>query len=159
MYELIREDIVIKLGARFGEGGGEGEGEGEGDGEGIDGGDAAGHGGSGDLGGYGVGVGVGERDGREGCKGGCNSGEKGFRSSVKEVRSFFFLFPSFLSVVARVFGAIGKESVVFGLVVVLLVGGTRAVSLSSATCMCQVTCPYTGHLVDIFRVTGLTLIN
>ena len=110
MYELIREDIVIKLGARFGEGGGEGEGEGEGegDGEGIDGGDAAGHGGSGDLGGGG-GVGVGERDGREGCKGGCTSGEKGFRSSVKEVRSFFFLFPPFLSVVARVFGAIRKR--------------------------------------------------
>lgn len=104
MYELIREDIVIKLGARFGEGGGEGEG----DGEGIDRGDAAGHGGSGDLGG-GVGVGVGERDGREGCKGGCNSGEKGFRSSVKEVRSFFFLFPSFLSVVARVFRAIYRR--------------------------------------------------
>ena len=103
MYELIREDIVIKLGARFSKG--EGEGEGEGDGKGIDGGDAAGHGGSGDFGG-GVGVRVGERDGREGCKGGCNSGEKGFRSSVKEVRSFFFLFPSFLSVVARVFGAI-----------------------------------------------------
>ena len=103
MYEFIREDIVIKLGARFGEG----EGGGGGDGEGIDGGDAAGHGGSGALGGGGgVGVGVGERDGREGCKGGCNSGEKGFRSSVKEVRSFFFLFPSFLSVVARVFGAI-----------------------------------------------------
>ena len=43
MYKLIREDIVIKLGARFGEG----------DGEGIDGGDAGGHGGSGDLGGGG----------------------------------------------------------------------------------------------------------
>ena len=42
MYELIREDIVIKLGARFGEGGGEGEGEG--DGEGIDGGDVFGRG-------------------------------------------------------------------------------------------------------------------
>ena len=39
MYELIREDIVIKLGARRGEG------------EGIGGGDAAGHGRSGDLGG------------------------------------------------------------------------------------------------------------
>ena len=51
MYKLIREDIVIKLGARFGEGGGEGEGEG--DGEGIDGGDAAGHSRSGDLGGGG----------------------------------------------------------------------------------------------------------
>jgi len=101
--EGIREDIVIKLGARFSEG----EGEGEGDGEGIDRGDAARHGGSGDLGGYGVGVGVSERDGREGYKGGCTSGEKGFRSSVKEVRSFFFLFPSFLSVViARIFGAI-----------------------------------------------------
>ena len=60
MYELIREDIVIKLGARFGEGGGEGEGEGEGegDGEGVDGGDAAGHGGSGDLGGGGVELGL-----------------------------------------------------------------------------------------------------
>ena len=43
VYKLIREDIVIKLGARFGEGGG--------DGESIDGGDAAGHGGSGAFGG------------------------------------------------------------------------------------------------------------
>jgi hypothetical protein len=45
VYKLIREDIVIKLGARFGEGGG--------DSEGINGGDVAGHGGSGDLGGGG----------------------------------------------------------------------------------------------------------
>ena len=43
MYKLIREDIVIKLGARFGEGGG--------DSEGINGGDVARYGGSGDLGG------------------------------------------------------------------------------------------------------------
>ena len=105
MYKLIRENIVIKLGARFGEGGGKGEGEGEGNSEGINRGDTAGHGRSGDLGG-GVGVGVGERDGREGCKGGCSSKKKGFRSSVKEVRPFFFLFRSFLSVVACVFGAI-----------------------------------------------------
>ena len=110
VYKFIREDIVIKLGARFGEGGGDSKGGGNG--EGINGGDAAGHGGSGDLGGEG-GVGVGERDGREGCKGGCISGEKGFRSSVKEVRSFFFLFPSFLSVVARVFGAILSVSRAF----------------------------------------------
>ena len=53
MYKLIREDIVIKLGARFSEGGGEGKGEGEGDGEGINRGDVAGYGGSGDLGGGG----------------------------------------------------------------------------------------------------------
>ena len=41
MYELIREDIVLKLQARV-------------DGEGIGGGDAAGHGGNGDSGGGGV---------------------------------------------------------------------------------------------------------
>ena len=41
MYELIREDIVIKLGAR----------RGDGEGEGIGGGDAAGHSESGNLGG------------------------------------------------------------------------------------------------------------
>ena len=46
MYELIREDIVLKRVARV-DGGGKGKGEGEG----IGGGDAAGHGGSGDLGG------------------------------------------------------------------------------------------------------------
>ena len=45
MYELIWEDIVIKLGARV---------DGEGEGEGIGGGDAAGHGGSGDIGGESV---------------------------------------------------------------------------------------------------------
>ena len=90
VYELIREDIVLKLQARV-------------DGEGIGGGDAAGHGGNGDSGGGGVRG----RECKEGCKGGCNSGEKGFRLSVKEVRFFFFLFPSFHSVViARVFRAI-----------------------------------------------------
>ena len=88
MYELIREDIVLKLKARV-------NGDGDGDDEGI-GRDAAGHGGSGDLGGC-----------KEGSKGGCDSGEKGFGSSVKEVCFFFFLFPSFLSaVISRVFGAI-----------------------------------------------------
>ena len=46
MYELIREDIVLKRVARV-DGGGKGKGEGEG----IGGGDAPGHGGSGDLGG------------------------------------------------------------------------------------------------------------
>jgi hypothetical protein len=46
VYELIREDIVLKRVARV-DGGGKGKGEGEG----IGGGDAAGHGGSGDLGG------------------------------------------------------------------------------------------------------------
>ena len=46
MYELIREDIVLKQVARV-DGGGKGKGEGEG----MSGGDAAGHGGSGDLGG------------------------------------------------------------------------------------------------------------
>ena len=51
MYKFIWEDIVIKLGARFGKGGGEGKGESEGDSKGINGGDAARHGGSGDLGG------------------------------------------------------------------------------------------------------------
>jgi hypothetical protein len=41
----------------------------------------------------------------KGYKEGCNSGEKGFRSSVKE--TLFFLFPFFPSaVIARVFGAI-----------------------------------------------------
>jgi hypothetical protein len=85
VYKLIRDDIVIKLGAR----------RSEGEGEGIGGGDAAGHGGSSDLGGRRVGEGEGED-----C-----SGEKGFRSSVKE--TFFFLFPFFPSaVIARVFGAI-----------------------------------------------------
>ena len=84
MYKLIREDVVIKLGARV---------DGKGEGEHI-GGDAAGHGGSG--------------DGERGCReGGCDSGEKGFESSVKEIRFFLFLLPSFLSaVIARVFGAI-----------------------------------------------------
>lgn len=85
MYELIREDVVIKLGARV---------DGKGEGEHIGGGDAAGHGGSG--------------DGERGCRGGgCDSGEKGFGSSVKEIRFFLFFLPSFLSaVIARVFGAI-----------------------------------------------------
>jgi len=47
---------------------------------------------------------------KEGCKGGCDSGEKGFGSSVKEVLFFFFFFPSFLSaVIARVFGAMEVE--------------------------------------------------
>ena len=75
MYELIREDIVIKLGVRAGEG------EGEGEGEGIGGGDVPGYGGSGDIGRR---VGVGER----GCEEeeGCDGGEKGFGSPVKEIR-------------------------------------------------------------------------
>ena len=121
MDELIREDIVIKLGARVdGEGEGESEDGGEGEGEGIGGGDAAGHGGTSDIGGqeYEGGCNSGENGLRpsvkekecckEGCKGGCNSGEKGLGSSVKEVRFFFFLSPSSLSaVIARVFGAIG----------------------------------------------------
>jgi hypothetical protein len=64
VYELIREDIVIKLGARAGEG--------EDEGEGISGGDAVGHGGSGDIGER---VGVGERGRKEG---GCGNGEKRF---------------------------------------------------------------------------------
>ena len=89
VYKLIREDIILKLQARV-------------NGEGIGGGDAAGHGRNGDLGGGGVRG----RECKEGCKRGCNSGEKGFRSSVKEVCFFFFLFSSFLSaVVARVVGA------------------------------------------------------
>ena len=85
MYKLIREDVVIKLGARV---------DGIGEGEHIGGGDAAGHGGSG--------------DGERGCiGGGCDSGEKGFGSSVKAIRFFLFLFPSFLfTVIAHVFGAI-----------------------------------------------------
>jgi len=100
----------------------DGGGEGEGEGEGISGGDIAGYGGSGDIGGReykeegynsgesGLGLFVKEK---EGCKGGCNSGEKGFEASVKEVRSFFFLFPSFLSaVIACVFGAIASYIVV-----------------------------------------------
>ena len=96
MNELIREDIVLKWVARV-NGGGKGKGEGEG----IGGGDAAGHGGSGDLGG----CRIGERGCKEGYKGGYDSGEKGFGLSVKEVRFFFFLFPSFLStVIARLWG-------------------------------------------------------
>jgi hypothetical protein len=87
-----REDIVLKLEARVNS-------KGEGKGEGIGRGDAAEYDGSGDSGGYRV------RE-LEGCRG-CDSGEKGFGSSVKEVRLFFFLFLSFLSaVIARVFGAI-----------------------------------------------------
>ena len=50
MYELIREDIILKRVARV-NGGGKGKGEGEGEGEGISRGDAPGHGRSGDLGG------------------------------------------------------------------------------------------------------------
>ena len=88
-----QEDIVLKLEARVNS-------KGEGKGEGIGRGDAAEYGGSGDSGGYRV------RE-PEGCKGGCDSGEKGFGSSVKEVRLFFFLFLSFFSAaIARVFGAI-----------------------------------------------------
>jgi hypothetical protein len=83
MYDLIREDIVLKLEARA-----------DGEGEGIGRGDVAGHGGSDDIRGR-VGVGVGERE----CKGGC-SGEKGFGSSVKEI--CFFL----SAVITRVFGAV-----------------------------------------------------
>jgi hypothetical protein len=48
VYELIREDIVLKRVARVDSGG---KGKGEGEGEGISGGDAPGYGGSGDLGG------------------------------------------------------------------------------------------------------------
>ena len=48
MYELIREDIVLKRVARV-NGGGKGKGEGEG--KGISGGDTPRHSGSGDLGG------------------------------------------------------------------------------------------------------------
>ena len=93
VYKFIQEDIVLKLQARVNS-------------EGIGGGDAAGHSRNGNLGGDGVRG----RECKEGCKGGCNSGEKGFRSSVKEVCFFFFLFPSFLSaVVARVVGAILEE--------------------------------------------------
>ena len=89
MYKLIREDVVIKLGARV---------NGKGEGEHISGGDAAGHSGSGN----------GERGYREG---GYSSGEKGFGSSVKEIRFFLFLFPSFLSIViARVFRAISSAT-------------------------------------------------
>jgi hypothetical protein len=46
VYELIREDIVLKRVARVNSGG-----KGIGEGKGISGGDAPGHGGSGDLGG------------------------------------------------------------------------------------------------------------
>jgi len=89
VYKLIRDDVVIKLGARV---------DGKGEGEHIGGGDAAGYGGSG--------------NGERGCRdGGCDSGEKGFGSSVREIRFFLFLLPSFLSaVIARVFGAITKIS-------------------------------------------------
>jgi hypothetical protein len=45
----------------------------------------------------GLGSSVKEKEGcKEGCKRGYSSGEKGFKSSVKEVRFFFFLFHSFL---------------------------------------------------------------
>jgi len=54
-----------------------------------------------------VGCRVGEKEGKENCKGGCNTGEKGFGSSVEEVYFFFSLFPFSLSIViARVFRAI-----------------------------------------------------
>ena len=97
VYELIREDIILKLQARVNS-------------KGINRGDAAGYSRNSNLGGGGVRG----QEYKEGCKGGCNSGEKGFRSSVKEVYFFFFLFPSFLSaVVARVVGAI-LSFIVFG---------------------------------------------
>ena len=84
----IRGVIVLKLGARVNSGGG-----------GISG-DTARHGGRGNSGERRVR----EREYIEGYKEGCNSGEKGFRSFVKE--TLFFLFPFFPSAaIARVPGA------------------------------------------------------
>jgi len=92
VYELTQEDIALKLEARVNS-----------EGEGISGGDTARHGGNGNSGERKVRIR--EREYKEGYKEGCNSGEKGFRSSVKE--TLFFPFPFFPSAaIARVFGAI-----------------------------------------------------
>ena len=95
VYELTREDVVLKLEARVNS-----------EGEGISGGDTARHSGSGNS--VERRVRVRELEHKEGYKEGCNSGEKGFGSSVKE--TLFFLIPFFPSIViARVFGAISFE--------------------------------------------------
>ena len=90
VYKLIREDIILKLQAKVNS-------------EDINKKDAARYSRNSDL----KGGGVKRQECKKGYKGDCNSREKGFRSFIKEVCFFFFLFSSFLSaVVARVVGAI-----------------------------------------------------
>jgi len=93
VYDIIQGGVVLNLDARVNS-------------EGISREDVARHGGSGNLGERGVREG--ERECKEAFKGGCDSGERGFGSYVKD--TLFFLFPFFPSaVIARVFGAISFE--------------------------------------------------
>lgn len=87
VYKLIRGGVVLNLEARVNS-------------KGISREDVARHGRSGNLGERGAREG--KRECKEASKGDCDSGERGFGSSVKE--TLFFPFPFFPSaVIARVF--------------------------------------------------------